>query len=168
MSREEFRAFTAPALDRHPAVQALEWIPRVQAADRTAYENAVQGMGFPEFRFTERGPGGELIPVSQRKEYFPVYFLEPLTPNRRAFGFDRGSDPIRLAAMRRVRDTNSHGGIGRLIPVQDNTREFGFLVFQPVYKNGSDLTSVEARRANLRGFALGGVSYAKARRSQPE
>lgn len=103
--RGEFRAFVDQNLDTRADIQAIEWIPRVPARERAAYEAAARRDGLPNFQITELNSQGDLIPAAQRDEYFPVYFVEPLAGNEAAMGFDLGSDPARLSALKRARDT---------------------------------------------------------------
>ena len=54
VSRTGFTTFVHPFLDRHPGIQALEWIPRVPALDRARWEAAARADGLEAFQFTER------------------------------------------------------------------------------------------------------------------
>lgn len=45
VERHEFAAFTAFFLDRHPAIRALEWAPRVRLEDREAFEREIREIG---------------------------------------------------------------------------------------------------------------------------
>jgi len=42
VERSEFRSFVASAVARFRGFQALEWIPRVPASERAAYEEAAR------------------------------------------------------------------------------------------------------------------------------
>ncbi len=101
VERLEFRAFTEPFLSRFRGVQALEWIPRVPDAKRATYEMAAQRDGLPNFQITVQKAQGDMVKAEQRKEYFPVYFVEPLKGNEAAVGFDLASNPTRLEVLNR-------------------------------------------------------------------
>ena len=58
VDREEFRWFVTPTLSRHLSIQALEWIPRVSAAERNAYEQSARDDGFAGFQISERQSQG--------------------------------------------------------------------------------------------------------------
>ena len=96
-----------------------------------------------------------MVRASQREEYFPVYFIEPYEGNEMALGFDLASNPTRLEALRRSRDTGQTVATARITLVQETADQFGFLVFMPVYHKGSAVKTVEDRRKNLQGFVLG-------------
>lgn len=99
VERQEFQAFVQPLLSRNPFIQALEWIPRVDASERTSYEKAAQLDGFPDFQITEMKAQGEMIRATLRDKHFPVYFVEPFRGNKSALGFDLLSNPKRKEAL---------------------------------------------------------------------
>ncbi|MCH8832129.1 MAG: CHASE domain-containing protein, partial [Chloroflexi bacterium] len=155
VGRHEFRAFVEHELEESPAIQALEWIPRVPASQRAAYEAAARKDGFSEFRIVERESQGTMVPAGFREEYFPVYFVEPYEGNEAALGFDLASNPIRLEALNKSRDTGQGVATARITLVQETADQFGFLVFQPIYRKGFPAETLDQRRENLAGFALG-------------
>jgi len=156
VERVEFRAFAAVAMEEeHHGIQALEWIPRVAAADRAAFEAAARADGLAGFSFTERESQGRMIAAAARAEYFPVYFVEPLAGNEAALGFDLGSNPVRLAALDKARDSGETVATARITLVQETGDQYGFLVFEPIYRKGAPAGTVAERRAALQGFGLG-------------
>jgi len=152
---ENFRHFSRRLVARHPAVQGLEWIPRIEQAGRDIFEQRVRKEGFPNFRITERKAQGFVTASQAREVYFPVYYLEPMAGNKAAHGFDLASSPARLKALERSRDSGEQIATARISLVQETVHDFGFLVFQPVYKKGAPAATVPQRRQSLRGFALG-------------
>jgi len=155
VERAEFQTFVKPFLLHHGCVQALEWIPRVRDAERAAYEQAARQEGFPDFQITERQAQGRMVRAARRDEYFPVYFVAPYKGNEVALGFDLASNPTRLEALNRSRDTGKMTATARITLVQETGRQLGVLVFLPVYRKGAPTGAVQDRRANLEGFVLG-------------
>lgn len=155
VERHEFHVFVAPFLKHRYGIQALEWIPRVPQSRRAAYEEAARRDGFANFRITERQTQGRMVPAAEREEYFPVYFVEPYRGNEIALGFDLASDTTRLEGLRTSRDTGRMRATARITLVQETGKQFGFLVYLPVYRQGPPPAAAEERRKNLRGFALG-------------
>ena len=155
VQRHEFRAFIEHELEKRPGIQALEWIPRVLASERATYEEAARNDGFPEFRFVERETQGTMVRADLREEYFPVYYVEPYKGNEAALGFDLASNPIRLEALNKSRDTGQGVATARITLVQETEDQFGFLVFKPIYRKGFLVETLAQRRENLMGFALG-------------
>jgi len=151
----DFKRFIEPVLDIHPEIQALEWIPRIKAPERAAFEAMARKEGFAGFQITERTEQGMVSAGTDREEYFPVYLVEPYEKNRAAHGFDLASSPTRLKALEMARDTGKMAATERITLVQETGDQYGFLIFQPVYRAGAPVDSVESRRANLMGFTLG-------------
>ena len=106
LSRAAFGIRARKLLARFPAIQAIEWAPRVLAADRTAFE-AAQQQDRPGFAIRERDAAGTLRQAGDRAEYYPVTYLEPLSDNRAAVGFDLLSNTARGDAIRRAIATGS-------------------------------------------------------------
>ncbi|MCH8226781.1 MAG: CHASE domain-containing protein, partial [Chloroflexi bacterium] len=155
VDRHEFRAFIEHELEESPGIQALEWIPRVPASERATYEEAARKDGFTDFRIVEREAQGTMVPAELREEYFPVFYVEPYEGNEAALGFDLASNPIRLEALNKSRDTGQGVATARITLVQETSDQFGFLVFQPIYRKGFPAETLDQKRENLAGFALG-------------
>jgi len=150
--RQGFSLLAHSALQSQPGFLALEWVPRVPASQRAAFEAGVRAEGHPGFTLIERTADGAMHPAGARAEYFPVDFIEPLAPNRKAFGFDLGSSPPRLAAMQKALDAGTAIAT-EAVDLAQGPR--GVLVFIPVFRPGPLPAAPEARLAALRGFVLG-------------
>ncbi|MEQ1742745.1 MAG: EAL domain-containing protein, partial [Candidatus Nitrotoga sp.] len=84
-----------------------------------------------------------------------VIFIEPVTEgNRRTFGYDMYSDPVRRAAMEQARDNDKAVITGKTKLIQENNEsaQAGFLMYLPIYKNGAPSATLAQRRANLIGW----------------
>src|SRR6185503_10791854 len=68
VERRQFAEFAAQTLT--PGAQTLEWVPRVPAAERAAFETAASRDSATPFRILEPTEGGALITAPQRPEYF--------------------------------------------------------------------------------------------------
>ncbi len=150
-----FGSFAQLPYERHPGIQALEWIPSVPDAQRGQFEDAARRSGYEGFQFTEREQQGQMVRAGSRGEYFPVYYVEPYAGNEMALWFDLASNPARLEALNLARDTGEPVATARITLVQEGGRQFAILVFVPVYESDERPETVDGRRANLRGFALG-------------
>ena len=96
-----------------------------------------------------------MVRAGSRPEYFPVYFVEPYATNEAALGFDLATNPARREALTRARDTGDIVATARVVLVQEKIGQYGFLLFDPLYRKGASLNTPEQRRANLVGFVLG-------------
>ncbi len=155
VDRDKFRVFARYWLTRHRSIQALEWIPRVQHAERPGYEESARRDGYPEFKITERGQQGQLVERAPQSEYFPVYYVEPYKGNEKALGFDLSSDENRMSAMNQALMAGKPVGTSRITLVQEKAGQYGFLVFMPVYDRKTTNPGEQELREALRGFALG-------------
>lgn len=155
VDRNEFRQFVSGSFPRHPGVQALEWIPRVAAAEKERYQQQARADGFANFQIFEKDASGQSIPVAQRSEYFPVYYLEPYQGNQAALGFDLGSNEARRHPLELARDNGYPVASPRIKLVQEADESFGVLIFLPVYQQGQTISSVVQRQQHLKGYALG-------------
>ena len=153
--RAGFARFVTPLLAQNKAIQALEWIPRVPNNLRSSYESAARRDGFPSFQFTERDSQGVMRKAGNRKEYFPVFFVEPFMGNEKALGYDLASNLPRREALQRSAASGRMVATSRITLVQETADQYGALVFYPIYRGGLEPPSAESRRAALAGFALG-------------
>ncbi|MFT5789348.1 MAG: diguanylate cyclase (GGDEF)-like protein [Shewanella sp.] len=152
VSREEFKQVATSFLMRHRNIQALEWIPRVDAQDRVAIETSLHAFS-SDFEFTERTASANLVKAQSRSQYFPVFYLEPFSGNENALGFDFGSDVEFMNMLNKSRDLGTSMASAGVELIQANNQNSIF-VFLPVYQ-GEPNTLVK-RQERLLGF-IGGV-----------
>jgi CHASE1-domain containing sensor protein len=145
VSRSEFASFVRPALERHPGVRALEWIPIVAAAERARFEAAARADGLQGYEFRERGPDGAMRSAAARAEHFPIFYMEPGHPL--VLGFDCASDAERRAIAEQARERGSTVASARIRLLDDPPSVYSIVAFRPVY----DTTRPRARSA-VRGF----------------
>jgi PAS domain S-box-containing protein len=155
VERGEFHKYVHHLLFYDPALQTLAWIPRVTDSQRATYEGKARQEGHPHFQITEKNAQGSLVRAGRRAEYFPMYFLEPYEGNEPALGFDLTSEPARLEALTRARDTGEKTATSRIVLVQEKHDQYGFLNFTPLYRHGAPLNTIQQRRRHLQGFVLG-------------
>lgn len=132
---------------RYPGTQGVGFAVYLRPLELAEHEHAVRSEGFPEYAVH---PGGD------RGEYTAIQFLEPFDErNRKAFGYDMFSEPVRRAAMAMARDTGKVALSGKVTLLQENDREkqAGFLMYVPVYRKGFPVETAVQRRAALRGYA---------------
>lgn len=129
-----------------PGIQAMDYIDSISPGNLDAYTQKVQAEGFSDF--VVRPPG-------KRDEYAPVTYAEPFDwRNRRAFGFDLLSEPVRREALLHARDYATLANTGKITLKQETNYEpqNGFLMCGPVFPKGDAPASIEARRASIVGY----------------
>ena len=102
ITRQDFLRLTAPLLADNNAIQALEWAPDVPHQLRHSMEEAAHRDGLASFRFTERFADGRMASAAPRRDYAPVYFVEPLRVTKKALGFDLLSSEARRKTIREL------------------------------------------------------------------
>jgi len=153
ISRREFHDFVQQALARQPELQALSWNPVVPASQRAQFEAAAVADGLAAFQFKEKNAAGSFQPVASRPEFVPVYYIEPIERNAAALGFDLGSDPERLHALDRARDSSQPVATAPVRLAQGPDNQSGLLVLLPIY-SGAAPSTIKDLRERLAGFAV--------------
>jgi len=151
VNREQFHKYTETILLHHPDILSLSWIPRVAGVQREDFEAAGRREGYADFQLTQLDKDNNLEGVSGRREYFPVYFVEPFNENKIIFGFDLASDPNRKATMERAALTESAAATARVKLIRGSAN-FGCRLFLPVYFNFSEHNTPQDRINDIRGF----------------
>lgn len=151
VDRAQFRRYI-DVLDlgrRYPGFQALQSLRRVTPDQLQAFvaevraDKSIEHIGHPDFA---------IDPPGARAIYNVVEFVEPLSGNEKALGFDPGADPAQLDSLRRAAE------MGRIVAtppvklVQDMSGGFGFILRAPIYKIGEPAQTTSQRNAALYGF----------------
>jgi PAS domain S-box-containing protein len=126
-------------------VPAEEW-ERYLRAVRPESTPGLQGVGF-----SAHAPRAE-------RSAFTVLYVHPTTnENLRALGSDMFTEPVRHEAMTRARDQGVPALSGQVRLVQEGaaSAQPGLVLFLPVYAPGRPMSSVDERRAALRGVVSG-------------
>jgi diguanylate cyclase (GGDEF)-like protein len=148
VEREEFRTYLAgQELNQHfPGIHGIGYMALVPQARRAAHEQKIRLGGYPDYR---------VQPEGIREWYAPIVYLEPFDENnRRAFGFDPASEPVRRAALEQARDSGRPAVSGRIRLVQETAEpaQAGFLMVLPLYRHRQQTGTLAERRAAIDGW----------------
>jgi PAS domain S-box-containing protein len=159
MSGEIFRGLVQGLLKDISPVAAVEWAPRVPAAERPAFE-AAQQQETPGFAVRERAPSGALQSAGERADYYPILYAEPRHDNEVASGFDLGSQPDRRSAIALTMATGSVAASAPLRLVQGPESRTGALLMLgvPSGPNGPGILAVVLRMGIFTQSLLGAAS----------
>ncbi|MEO6595556.1 MAG: CHASE domain-containing protein [Planctomycetota bacterium] len=157
---DEFELFTALLMEGDPAIQALEWAPKVPASERADFEVRASSL-LPGYRIRERLANGSFVPAGARSEYFPVLYIHSSKGNEYAIGFDLGSEPSRREALDHARDLGVPVSSQALRLLQAHDDPNGFLCVWPIYQRERPLDTVEALREGLAGYLVGAYRIAE-------
>jgi len=155
VDRQGFSVFVRPFLNRNKSIQALQWIPHVSIKDRKRYEESARRDGLSDFHFMEWEKPHVLRIAGIRKDYFVVYYNEPLIPNRGVTGLDDGSEPVRYRALLDTAENASETYSPPITLLQSKAEQKGYLVYHPVYDQTIIPATPEMRLKHLKGFATG-------------
>jgi len=139
--RDYVRSLTLP--QNFPGLLGVGFAERVPASGKLEFEKRLSA---------EVGHRQVIFPEGERDEYFPVAFLEPYPERQgRILGFDQASDPARLAALNRARDSGQTA-VTPLVPLlqEGAPSPQGLVMYLPVYAGSPE--SVEGRHRQLLGF----------------
>src|SRR4028119_1864416 len=123
VSKQDFKQFVHPTLSRNSAIHSLNWIMRVPAAQKAAYEAAIRSQGFPTFQIYERTPDKKQVKAKVRSEYFPIAYREALEEDPKVIGFDIASSPDRSWALKKSVSTGKIAASGRIRLVSNRSEE---------------------------------------------
>lgn len=158
MDRWQFDEFSQEMLKRHPGLQSLVWIPRVEASRREEFEHSAQEDGLFGFQISETAADGSTRPAAPREYYFPIYYAVPFDMDRAFLGLDvysLGNSGAALAAA-------SEGGFPVVLPrplhAAGDTPAARFNIAQPVYFTDEVADIGAPRKQRLMGFVAGELS----------
>ena len=154
VSRSEFNVGVAHLVNRCSAVQALEWVPRVQDSDRAEFERQVAEDGLPGFQIVQQDATGQVVRAEPRDHYYPVAYVQPVTGNERAQGFDMASEPSRRATLHLARDSGTAAATPLVNLVESDATQRGVIFAIPVYKSKTRQVPQSGRKALLSGYVL--------------
>ena len=136
-------------------VNSLQWAQRVPRSEISAFEQFARSLGHADYRVFDVDEQFQPTELSDRPDYFPVLFDERFQGNRRALGLALGKFDGRRIPMEQARDGGGPVATAPVRPVGAQSDRLVYLLFWPVY-DGIDVPDTsEARRARLRGYAVG-------------
>ena len=144
----QFRAYVESRdLKREfPGIRGFGFIQRVPRAELEAFVAATRADNAPDFTVKTSGQADDL---------YVIKFIEPLSDNRAAWGLDVGQEAVRRSAVERAVATGEAALTEKIVLVQDGAKTPGFSLLVPIYRQGTDPTTLAQRRE-----ALVGLGYA--------
>ena len=156
MTQQEFHTY-ASLLARTPVVEAWLWVPFVAAHEKEKVEVEAHRDGLAGFAIHREDARGGRTPATGRDAYYPVFYVEPLSGNAGALGYDLGSEPARRAALEEAARIGLPTVTGPVtLRVGSATKE-GVLVFHPIFVKEAKADKAANRNAKpgrLRGFVV--------------
>ena len=148
VERKEFHAFVESLNLAHdyPSIRALEYVAYVPPELKDSVEQ----------RWAEDGTAGyKVITSLQDSASFTVEFIEPLAGNEARLGLDLSESGPHRAAATRARDTGEPSATAMLDLSRAPGDKNAFVIFLPIFRHGSPVSTVGERRQALQGWVAG-------------
>ncbi len=135
--------------ERYPGFQAVQFVQLAtpeQLAQLTATvrtDTSIAPKGHPDFT---------IHPALDAHEHYIIAFVEPMAGNEAAFGLDLAALAPHRKAIEQGRDSGDVVATGRVILVQDSSKQPGFVARAPLYRPGAPLAAPVQRRAAFSGM----------------
>lgn len=148
VERNEFKQYvtTLDLTNDFTGIQGVGFSLVVPAAKKNQHIASIRKEGFPEYT---------IYPEGQRDIYTSIIYLEPFSGrNQRAFGYDMFNEPVRHAAMQKAIDSGQAALSGKVKLIQETDKhvQAGFLMYWPVYRNGTTNNTLSERREHILGW----------------
>jgi signal transduction histidine kinase/CheY-like chemotaxis protein len=157
-----FQAVASLTLKHQRGVEALSFIRRVRDADRPAFERTETQIRGSPFRILAVPPHGDLLVESPRRPvYFPICLTSRTRDPEKVIGMDSASRPGRMQILQNSMEsgeTVASSGFNLLAPPEGDE---GFVLFSPIFRQGTPPGTAAERDANLIGFSTALFSLSK-------
>ncbi|MGI8641313.1 MAG: sensor histidine kinase [Pyrinomonadaceae bacterium] len=130
----------------YAGVQGIGYNKIVSPNEREVLITQMKAEGYTDFK---------LFPEIERNSYQAIIYLEPFDErNKKAIGYDMSTEENRREALNRARDTGQAAVSAKVFLVQEdeNDKQFGFLIYLPIYERGKSSPTLEEKRQNLIGY----------------
>lgn len=137
VSRQAFNHYAQALTASKNALQALEWLPKVNAQARAAFEQQVSAeLGQPfEIRALVNG---RLVSAPPAEALYAVNYVYPLEGNERALGLNVLSIEAERRAIEQAISLNRQVITAPTRLVQEQETQQAALLYQPIYADGPD------------------------------
>ena len=144
ITKMDWRRYTETLrlFDLYPGVHGAGVVYPMRPGEEEAFRRDHPGVNVHPVKGCARPP-----PDDAGYAHFVISLVEPLAPNAAAIGLDLASELHRQQAAMQSRDTGEARVTRQIQLVQDKKLRPGFLLYLPVYTNGSQAGTIAERRA---------------------
>lgn len=149
LSRDDWRAYIGrfDVPNNIPSAFAVGYMPVIEKSKEATFLQSTR-QEIPEYQFSPT--------VTEGNIRTPILYVEPFTQsNRNLLGFDMYSQQTRRDALIKARDSGETTISGALLLIQEaqsGSKNKGFLLVRPVYKNGVQPALVQDRAGAEQGY----------------
>ncbi len=150
ITREEWRSFIkqSKVYLNLPGIQAIGYSLKLEKKELYGHNTSLQQLGFTDYK---------VWPEGKNEVYSSVILLEPFTEsNQNMIGYDLMTEDVFKEAMESAGDNDIAALTGKIIkPFRIKADEQSDnIMFAPVYRAGSSISTVEQRRSELIGWVF--------------
>lgn len=152
VTRSEFAAYAKPMLQD---ALAVAWMPKVEDAQRQAFEAQASAEAATPFRIRQLNEREELVSASPRPRYFPLLYIESSRLVSMPFGLDMTSHPERRQVLQRAFESGmpAASAVMQLVG-PDSAHRSGLLLVAAVCPQRPEQPACE----DLRGYVMVSLS----------
>lgn len=158
VTADEFKSYVSSALIRYPMIQGISWLPYLKADQIPEFIKSQRKI-YPDYEI--RAIGGVTTVVAESKQLFfaPVAYIQPLSTNQKALGFDIASNPARLVALEQARLGFKTIATAPIKLVQTQDQKMGILLIKYLAnsKNGPGFISEVLRLEEFIALTTAGL-----------
>jgi signal transduction histidine kinase len=155
VTRDDFRGYTLPFLQFTKGIQAICWVPKVEAAQKERFEMLARCDGLEQFQIHHLKSSESSGRVGSESHYFPVYYQEPYRGNEYLLGLDLSQDKTLAGVFEKAIFNNTITSFTDRGFSDLNKSRMYLGLLGPVYLNGSLTATVQNRHNNLVGYVAG-------------
>ncbi|MFN3986316.1 MAG: EAL domain-containing protein [Rhodocyclaceae bacterium] len=151
-TREDFRNYATPFLQRYPGTQNFTWNPLVKRDERATFETVVRFADrLPNFGIVDRDESSptRTRPADPADEYLPILFVEPIAGNEAVLGLNPLSIPNAAHAIAQSRETHHPIASEAFTLTQERAQQLGVVIYYAVRQLTGDEASGKARFVGL-------------------
>ncbi len=144
VDRDEFGRYARSLGPASAQLRSISYARLVPAGEKASFEKEAR----------QEYPGFSVKPARNGAEYLPIRFLEPLPGNLGSLGLDLFADDVRRAGAEQARDTATLVASAPFrLASEPGSADAATSLRLAVYRRGTTLDNVAARRAAFEGIA---------------
>lgn len=154
VSKTSFHDFVKSYSKRINGTKAIGWTPKVTHSNKKSFINEAKKLVSSEFEIITFDSTGNSNIAELKKEYFPIYYLDPLELNEDWIGFDLSSTKTNLEAINNSINYNKLTVTQKKQRKNGSKKDLGILLLQPIFKRINDGKSKRSNTEELTGFVF--------------
>lgn len=131
----------------YPALLGLGFAEYVPLSSLSSHEEKIRSQGNSNY---------SVRPMTEKQNYTPIVYVEPQNgPNLNVISYDMSSEPLRAEAMKKAAETAKPiltAPVELLRDANDTIRQYGSVLYYPIYSTASVPSTVAERQQSLKGF----------------